>query len=151
MNLVVGWNNVKLEKVDNIPPIDVINKTYTSANKNMSVSDDYKNIKNIKNQKGLLDRYFGCFSTRHNIFIIITSQDSFSIPASIRRMCTRVMLWKNHDIASMNVLASRFGLKYADLKYMFNHICEKPRDSLLIDTTRKQRLRKNIYEVISFD
>ena len=81
-------------------------------------------------------------STHHNISIIITSQDSFSIPASIRRMCSHVMLWKNHDITSMNVLASRVGLKSADLKYIFNHICKEPRDSLLIDTTRKQRLRK---------
>ena len=37
MNLVVGWNNVKLEKVDNITPIDVINKTYSSDSKNRSV------------------------------------------------------------------------------------------------------------------
>ena len=44
MNLVVGWNNVKLEKVDNITPIDVINKTYSSDSKNMSVSDDYKKL-----------------------------------------------------------------------------------------------------------
>ena len=44
MNLIVGWNNVKLEKVDNITPIDVINKTYPSDSKNMSVSDDYKKM-----------------------------------------------------------------------------------------------------------
>ena len=44
MNLVVGWNNVKLEKVDSITPIDVINKTYPIDNKNMSVSDDYKKL-----------------------------------------------------------------------------------------------------------
>ena len=44
MNLVVGWNNVKLEKVDSITPIDVINKTYSSDSKNMSVSDDYKKL-----------------------------------------------------------------------------------------------------------
>ena len=44
MNLVVGWNNVKLEKVDNITPTDVINKTYSSDSKNMSVSDDYKKL-----------------------------------------------------------------------------------------------------------
>jgi len=43
MNLVVGWNNVNLEKVD-ISPIDVINKTYSSDSKNMSVSDDYKKL-----------------------------------------------------------------------------------------------------------
>ena len=44
MNLVVGWNNVKLEKVDNITPIDVINKTYSSDSKNMSISDDHKKL-----------------------------------------------------------------------------------------------------------
>ena len=44
MNLVVGWNNVKLEKVDNITPIDVINKTYSSDSETMSVSDDYKKL-----------------------------------------------------------------------------------------------------------
>ena len=44
MNLVVGWNNVKLEKVDNITPIDVINKTYPSDSKYMSVSDDCKKL-----------------------------------------------------------------------------------------------------------
>ena len=66
-------------------------------------------------------------------------------------MCSHVMLWKNHDITSMNILASRFGLKNQDLKYIFTHICKEPRDSLLIDTTRpKQRLRKNIYDVIDF-
>ena len=43
MNLVVGWNNVKLEKVD-ISSIDVINKTYPSDNKNMSISDDHKKL-----------------------------------------------------------------------------------------------------------
>ena len=45
------------------------------------------------------------------------------------------MLWKNHDITSMIVLASNC-LKSADLKYIFNHICKEPRDSLLIDTIR---------------
>ena len=44
INPVVGCNNVKLEKVDNIPPIDVINKTYSSDSKNMSISDDYKKL-----------------------------------------------------------------------------------------------------------
>ena len=44
MNLVVGWNNVTLEKVDNVSSIDVINKTYPSNNKNMSISDDYKKL-----------------------------------------------------------------------------------------------------------
>ena len=51
-------------------------------------------------------------------------------------------MWKNHDITSTNVLASRFGLKSADLKFIFNHIGKSLRDSLLIEATRKQRLRQ---------
>ena len=141
------YQNIDCDYVEELPIIDDIDENI----KNLIIIEDidYKNIK--KDQKSLLDRYFGCFSTHHNISIIITGQDSFSIPASIRRMCSHVMLWKNHDISSMNILASRFGLKTQDLKYIFTHICKEPRDSLLIDTTRpKQRLRKNIYDVIEF-
>ena len=39
----------------------------------------------------------------------------------------------------MNVPASRFGFKSADLKHIFNHVRKEPSDSLLIDTTRKQK------------
>ena len=131
--------------IDELPYIDEID----GDAKNLIIIEDvdYKNTK--KDQKSLLDRYFGCFSTQHNISIILTAQDSFSIAATIRRMCSHVILWKNHDINSMNILTSRFGLKTQDLKYIFTSICKDPRDSLLIDPTRpSQGLRKNQYDVI---
>ena len=60
-------------------------------------------------------------------------------------------MWKNHDINSLHVLASRFNLKAKDLKYIFDHICKDRHDSLLIDTTRPDmRLRRNIFEKIEF-
>ena len=67
-------------------------------------------------------------------------------------MCSHVILWKNHDLNSMSVLASRFNLKTKDLKYIFDHICKDKHDSLLIDTMRdnKHRLRKNIYKCIDY-
>ena len=43
MNLVVGWDNVKIVK-DNISINDVINKNFTSDVKNMNISDDYKKL-----------------------------------------------------------------------------------------------------------
>ena len=43
MNLVVGWDNVKIEK-DSISINDVINKNFTSDVKNMNISDDYKKL-----------------------------------------------------------------------------------------------------------
>ena len=43
MNLVVGWDSVKIEK-DSISINDVINKNFTSDVKNMNISDDYKKL-----------------------------------------------------------------------------------------------------------
>ena len=144
------YQNIDAEYLEEgLPEIDEIDPEV----KNLLIIEDidYKNLLN-KHQRSLLDRYFGSFSTHHNISIIITSQDPFSVPATIRRMCSHLVLWKNHDINSMAILSSRFNIKTKDLKYIFEHICKEPHDSLLIDTMRdnKHRLRKNIFELIEY-
>ena len=143
------YQNVEADYVEELPEIDEIDPEIRNL---LIIEDiDFKNGLNRK-KRSLLDRYYGCFSTHHNISIILTSQDAFSIPANIRRMCSHVILWKNHDLNSMSVLASRFNLKTKDLKYIFDHICKEKHDSLLIDTMRsgKYRLRKNIFECIDY-
>ena len=142
------YQNVDAEYVEELPPIEEIDPEV----KNLIIVEDvdYKNM--ARDQRSLLDRYFGVFSTHHNISIMITAQDPFSVTASIRRMCSHVLLWKNNDINSMTIIASRFGLKGRDLKYIFDHICTDKHDSLLIDTMRDgvNRLRKNLYEPIPY-
>ena len=143
------YQNVQADYVEELPPIEEIDPEIMNL---LIIEDiDFKNGLNRK-QKSLLDRYYGCFSTHNNISIILTSQDAFSIPPNIRRMCSHVVLWKNHDLNSMSVLASRFNLKTKDLKYIFDHICKDKHDSLLIDTMRdnKHRLRKNVFECIEY-
>ena len=85
------YQNVDADYVEELPPIEDIDPETLNL---LIIEDvDYKNLN--RKQKSLLDRYFGVFSTHHNISIIITSQDAFSIPATIRRMCSHVLLWKN--------------------------------------------------------
>ena len=141
------YQHIDAEYLEELPDIEEIDPDV----KQLIIIEDI-DVKNIpRQQRSLLDRYFGCFSTHHNISIILTSQDPFSVPAPIRRMCSHVIMWKNHDINSMQVLASRFNLRAKDLKYIFDHICKDRHDSLLIDTTRPDmRLRRNIFEKIDF-
>ena len=145
----IEYQNIDAEYVEELLPIDDID----SEVRNLIIIEDvdFKNI-HSKSQKSLLDRYFGCFSTHHNISMILTAQDPFSVPANIRRMCSHLILWKNHDLNSMAILSSRFNIKSKDLKYIFEHICKDKHDSLLIDTMRdgKYRLRKNVYETIEY-
>ena len=142
------YQSIDCEYIQELPPIEEIDPEV----KNLIIIEDIdpKNIK--RDQRSLLDRYFGCFSTHHNISIIMTAQDPFAIPAAIRRMCSHVILWKNHDLNSLTILSSRFNIKAKDLKYIFDHICKDKHDSLLIDTTvnNKYRLRKNVYELIDY-
>ena len=142
------YQSIDAEYVEELLPIEEVDGNV----KNLIIIEDvdYKNLN--KNQRSLLDRYFGVFSTHHNISIILTCQDPFSCPPNIRRMCSHLVLWKNHDLNSMAILSSRFNIKTRDLKYIFDHICKDKHDSLLIDTMRdgKFRLRKNIYDCVEY-
>jgi len=143
------YNNIDAKYVEELPNIDDIDAEIRNI---IIIEDvDYRNLN--KNQKSLLDRYFGVFSTHHNISIMITAQDAFSIPAPIRRMCSHLVLWRSHDLNALSILSNRFNIKTKDLKYIFDHVCKNKHDSLLIDTMRdnKHRLRKNIFELIPYD
>ena len=55
-NICVGWDDVDVEKCDNISPIQVINKALPADAKNMNISDEYKKvlgeaIEQLKNNK----------------------------------------------------------------------------------------------------
>ena len=104
-----------------------------------------------RNQLGLADRYYGCFSTHHNISVWSTFQDPFSCPARIRRLANTVILWNNGDADSMAELSRKVGLTSKDLKYFFENICTEFHDSLIIDKARPYaKLRRNLFEVIPY-
>ena len=99
------YQNVQADYVEELPQIEEIDPEIRNL---LIIEDiDCKNMKNGRQQRSLLDRYFGSFSTHHNISIILTAQDPFQIPPNIRRMSSHVVLWKNHDLNSMAILSSR--------------------------------------------
>ena len=141
------YNAIDCEVMEELPEIDEIDTDL----RNLIIIEDIEYRTLSKDQKRLLDRYFGCYSTHCNISIWITAQDAISIPASIRRMASHVFIWKSLDLNHMSILSSRFGLQNKDLKYIFDNILTDPHDSLLIDSTRPScRFRKNIFEVLPY-
>ncbi len=111
------------------------------------------NFKDMKrDQMALVDRYYGCWSTHHNISVWSTFQDPFSCPARVRRLANIVILWNNGDADSMAELSRKVGLQAKDLRYIFDNICTEFHDSLIIDKSRPYaKLRKNIFEVIPYN
>ena len=43
-NTVVGWDNIMIEKVTDVKPIDVNNGNFPADPKNMHISDEYKRL-----------------------------------------------------------------------------------------------------------
>jgi len=139
------YQSIDCEVLDELPEIDEVD---TDINNLIIIEDiDYRSLN--KDQKHLLDRYFGCYSTHCNISVWITAQDAISIPPSVRRLASHIFLWRSGDVCHMSILASRFGLTPKDLSYIFKNILTDRFDSLLIDSTRPEcRYRKNIFTPI---
>ena len=141
------YNSVDCEVMEELPEIDEIDTDL----RNLIIIEDIEYRTLSKDQKRLLDRYFGCYSTHCNISIWITAQDGISIPPTIRRMASHVFLWRSNDLNHLTILSSRFGLNQKDLKYIFDNLLTDPHDSLLIDSTRPScRFRMNIFEIFPF-
>ena len=142
------YSQVDAEYVDEVPTIDYFDKN----EKNLLVIEDI-NIKDMKrDQLALIDRYYGCWSTHHNISVWSTFQDPFSCPARVRRLANIIIMWNNGDADSMAELSRKVGLTSKDLRYIFDNICTDFHDSLIIDKSRPYaKLRKNIFEVIPYN
>jgi hypothetical protein len=136
---------IDAEYIEELPPIEFWDK----KKKNLLIIEDVdmKNMK--KEQKSLLDRYFGSYSSHNNISIMLTSQTAFQVPPNIRRMASHVFLWKSPDLHSVSLLSSKFNLRKDDLARIFRHF--EQHDSLMIDSTRKHKLYKNLFQPLYID
>jgi len=118
--------------------------------KTLVILDDLEFKSMNKEQMRNLDRLFGYVSTHKNISCILCSQDSFNVPACVRRCCNVFILWKMTDIDSMACTARKTGLKASNLKNIFDTLMTEPKDSLWIDLTSHTPypLRKNGFQKI---
>jgi hypothetical protein len=123
---------------------------FSGAVKSLIILEDLDYQSMGKDQKGNLDRLFGYVSTHKNCSVILTAQNPFSVPASVRRCANFFVLWSSHDLDALSTLARKSGLKASQLHMIFQTICHGDRDSLWIDLTlgTPAKLRKNCYEKI---
>jgi hypothetical protein len=107
--------------------------------RNLLILDDieYKNLNKI--DKGSLDRLTGYTSTHRNLCVLLTAQDSYNVPPSVRRNANIFVLWKNSpDLTSLASVASKVSMNADKLFSIFNScMTEGSRDSLTIDLTMK--------------
>ena len=141
------YSDINAEYIDEIPEVDCFDENI----KNLLILEDISFKRLQKSQKELVDRYYGCFSTHHNISIISTFQRAFSCPPEIRDMSNIMLLWKTKNLNALSQLSSRLGIEADDLKYIFKNICNDKYDFLTIDNSRPTcRLRKNLFEIIDY-
>jgi len=139
-------DTIDCEIIDFIPEFNFFDKNV----RNCFIIEDFGDINNLnKQQRYLLGRYYGVYSSHNNIDMYCISQNLFDLPTSIRRLANIVFLFKNNDDELTSLLARKFHLKSKDLKAIFEDFT--PFDSLCIDNTRTSvyRLRKNIYDLIT--
>ena len=109
------YDQVDEDYVSEVPSIDYFDKN----EKSLLVFEDI-NFKDMKrDQMALVDRYYGCWSTHHNISVWSTFQDPFSCPPRIRRLANIVILWNNGDADSMTEPSRKLGLQAKYLRYIF--------------------------------
>ena len=140
------YDDLDCEFLDQIPnPED-----WEGLNKTCVILDDLEYKLMDKEQKRALDRLFGYVSTHKNISVMLTAQDGFNIPPIVRRCSTLFILWKSNDMDSLSQISRKSGMKTDEMKNVFKHICNEPRDSLWIDLTSNTPapLRKNGFEIL---
>jgi len=113
--------------------------------KKLVVVDDIDVKRLGREQQSNLDRLFGYVSTHKNISCILCSQDTFNVPAGIRRCANIWVLWKSPDVNAVKMCAARCG--NLDFDKLFEKNCKCPHDSIWVDMSdgTPKKLRRNGY------
>ncbi len=134
--------------LDSIPSPD--DERFNGKKKHLLIIED-KCFEDIsKTEKKNLNRLFGYVSTHKNTSIIMTAQNFFDIPPSIRRMSNIFILWKILDRDLLGVLGRRVGYCKNDMIALANDYFVHYRDSLWFDNTQDSPypIRSNGYTEI---
>ena len=99
-----------------------------------------------REQKQKIDRLYGYSSSHRGVSVITCAQNPFDVPVGARRSSNIFILWKQPDLAALQIMASRTGYSSAEFRNLFK-LCKKKHDSIMIDITEKTPcpLRFNAY------
>lgn len=139
------WDDVGVSILEDIP-----DPTWWPGKvKTLVIIDDAAVNKLSKEQDKNLDRLFGFCSTHKNISVIITQQDAFKVPVSVRRNSNLWILWKADDLDSTDIIRRRVGIKKEKWEELFGMI-KSNHDSVWIDLTNKSpyKLRFNGVDIV---
>lgn len=138
------YDDVNAETIDELDPL-----AYEDNDEKILLIIEDCNFKSCDKQTKLnLNRLFGYTSSHCNVSICMTSQNPYDISPEIRRMANTIALWRNHDMNSLNILASRCGLKKREMENVMINLLKKPHDFLMIDLQMNSpaKYRKNGFE-----
>jgi hypothetical protein len=140
------YDDIDAQMLNEIPPL----QEWEGEVKTLVIVDDIDLSQLGKEQKKNLNRLFGNVSTHKNISVILTSQDPFNVPPSVRRMSNLFILWKSKDMDSLAQIARKSGVSSEDMKNLFNTILTGDKDSLWLDNTSgtPYQMRKNGFTII---
>jgi len=117
--------------------------------KTLLIVDDieFKNLS--KEQKSCLNRVMGYVSTHKKMSVVVTSQNPFDIPVSVRRCANVFIFFKMDDLDALATISRKTGITRKQFLDLFA-LCANPHDSLWIDRTTKSPapLRINCYDII---
>jgi hypothetical protein len=146
INFTKEYDDVDATMLSEVPAPE----EWEGKNKTLVIIDDMEFKQMNKEQKRNLDRLVNYASTHKNISVILTAQDAFNVPPSVRRSANLFVLWKTPDMDSLAQVARKNGLKGDELRALFKNIANKPYDSIWVDNTTNSPypLRLNGYKVI---
>jgi len=127
--------------------------TNNAEKKTICIIDDLELKLLDKKQKSNLDRLFGYVSTHCGVSCIITSQDGYSIPVTVRRNLNLYVFWKSPDRQAVAGLLRKAGLTKEHIQKVFNELLQSRFDNFTVDLTAGSpaMYRVNGFEVIEED
>jgi len=142
------YDDCDVEHIDEIDPLDYEG----NCDKTLLIIEDccFKNCS--KEMKQNLNRLFGYTSSHCNVSVAITAQNPYDISVDLRRSANAVAIWRNHDMNSLNTLASRTGIKKNQMEYVMCNVLKNPHDFLMIDLQNNSpaKYRINGFNPINF-
>jgi hypothetical protein len=138
------WKDCDAKMIKEIPEPTSFDRT----KKKLLILEDLNLSDMSKIDKNKLNRLMGYASSHCNLSICITAQNSFDLSASIRRMCSLFVIFKQPDLNSLITLSSRTGLKSSHMLFIMSRLLNECHDSLWIDLSLSSPAR---YRINGFD